>query len=131
MEALWRDIRYGIRTLFKRPGFTAIAVITLALGIGPTTAIFSLINGVLLDPLPYKEPDKLVMVWRNNPQQGWREFPLSVPNFIDYRDRNQAFECVAAFTTERFSLTGDAEPEVILGSRASSDLFATIGVEPV
>jgi putative ABC transport system permease protein len=130
METLLKDIRYGARTFIKRPGFTIIAIITLALGIGPTTAIFSLINGVLLEPLPYKDSDKLVMMWRNNPQAGWREFPFSVPNFVDYRDRNEAFDAMAAFTTQTLSLTGDAEPEVIQGSRASSGLFATVGVEP-
>jgi putative ABC transport system permease protein len=131
MQTLWQDLRYGLRTLVKRPAFMAIAIITLALGIGPTAAIFSLINGVLLEPLPYKDSGRLVMMWRVNPQAGWREFPFSVPNFIDYRDRNQAFERVAAFTTQSLSLTGDAEPVVIPGSRASVDLFATVGVEPV
>jgi putative ABC transport system permease protein len=125
------DLRYAFRVLLRRPGFTTIAVITIALGIGPTTAVFSLINGVLLSPSPYKEPDRLVMVWRGNPERGWREFPMSVPDFLDYKERNEVFDGITAFTMGRLSLTGDAEPEVLGGSRVSADIFSTVGVEPL
>ena len=131
METFIKDLRLAARMLVKRPGFTAVAIITLALGIGPTTAIFSLINGVLLRPLPYGDPDSIVMVWRSSPERGWREYPFSVPNFIDYRDRNESFEHIAAFTRSNFGLAGDGEPELVEGSRASADLFSVLGLQPV
>ncbi len=118
MDTLFKDIRYGIRSLLKRPGFTAVAVITLGLGIGANTAIFSVVNTVLLRPLPYKEPDRLVSLWENVPQRGqWRVAPA---NFLDWKQQNTVFEDVAAFGASSMTLTGNGEPEQILGTRASA-----------
>src|SRR5882757_7859218 len=80
---LWQDLRYGLRTLLKNPGFTIVAVIALALGIGANSAIFSVVNAVLLRPLPFDEPDRLALLWGNEPAQDWPQLPLSQPNFID------------------------------------------------
>ena len=85
METLIKDIRYGVRSLLKRPGFTAIAVITLALGIGANTTLFSFVNGILLRPLPYKDPGQLVILDENAPKQGIKSFSVSFPNFVDWR----------------------------------------------
>src|SRR5438477_2682544 len=111
METLFKDIRYGVRGLLKRPGFTAVAIITLTLGIGANTAIFSLVNAVLLRQLPYKDADRLVMVWEDASFAG---FPKNTPapaNFADWRSQNQSFEGMAAFTMRSFNLTGEGEPE--------------------
>ncbi len=89
MESLLKDIRYGIRGLLKRPGFTAIAVITLALGIGANTAIFSVINAVLLRPLPFHDAEELVTLWERNPKQGYEQNPPAAGNFVDWRDQNR------------------------------------------
>src|SRR5262245_56241343 len=98
MTTLFKDIRYGIRSLLKRPGFTAIAVITLALGIGANTAIFTVVNSLLLRPLPFKEPDRLVQVWEANTKRGRNTIQASYPNFADWRDQNQVFEQIAAYS---------------------------------
>ncbi len=129
-EELWQDLRYGLRMLWKNPGFTLIAILALALGIGANTAIFSVVNTVLLRPLPYKDPDRLVMVWEDNTKKG---FPRDTPapaNFIDWRDQNQVFEGMAAIAEQSFNLTGIGEPERIDGRRVSASLFPLLGVEP-
>ncbi len=128
MNSLINDLHYGVRMLLKHPGVTAIAVITLALGIGANTAIFSVVNAVLLNPLPYREPDRLVSLWENVPNQGrWRVAPA---NFFDWKKQNTVFEDVAAFGRSSLTLTGDGEPEQLVGARASSGYFAVVGVEP-
>jgi putative ABC transport system permease protein len=91
MNTLWQDLRYGARMLVKRPGFTLIAIFTLALGIGANTAIFSVVNAVLLRALPYPEPDRLVRLWESNPAANLRAFSASFPNFTDWRDQNGVF----------------------------------------
>jgi putative ABC transport system permease protein len=135
METLLQDIRYGLRLLTRRPGFTAVAVIALALGIGANTAIFSVVNGVVLRPLPYKDPDRLAMVWSRRPllqaQVGSAEFPVSAGDFVDWRDQNQVFEQIAAFHSQPFNITGAGEPEYLGGVRASASLFSLLGVEPM
>ncbi len=98
METLWQDLRYGVRMLAKSPGFTSVAVLSLALGIGANTAIFSVVNGVLLRPLPYEDPDQLVMVWHELPKEGLPQLWFSEPELIDYRQRQQSFEGMAAFS---------------------------------
>ncbi len=129
MQSLIKDLRYGIRGLLKRPGFTVVAVITLALGIGANTAIFSVVNGVILRPLPYKEPDRLVSLWEKVPVYGqWRVAPA---NFLDWKKQNTVFEDVAAFGASTLTLTGEGEPEQLLGTRASEGYFAVVGVEPM
>jgi putative ABC transport system permease protein len=130
LEDFTQDIRYGLRTMMKNPGFTVVAVIALALGIGANTAIFSVVNTVLLRPLPYKDPDRLVMVWEDASQLG---FPHNTPapaNYIDWRDQNQAFEGMSALHRMSFNLTGVGEPERLDGRRVSANLFSLLGVEP-
>ena len=116
--------------LLKKPGFTAIAVLTLALGIGANTAIFSVVNAVLLRPLPFAEPDRLVMVYEKRLKLGRTRNPVSAPDFIDWRAQNTVFENMAAYTWWNANLTGGDEPERIMGAVASAGLFPTLGVEP-
>src|ERR1041384_4634986 len=101
LATLVQDVRYGLRVLMKKPGFTVVAVLTMALGIGANTAIFSVANAVLLRPLPFKQPDRLVMLWGDLPQNqlGWDVLPISPANFLDWRKSNKSFEDVAAFKT--------------------------------
>src|SRR5262245_15054675 len=113
MHTLWQDMRYGARMLLKRPGFTLIAVITLALGIGANTAIFSVVNAVLLRPLPFKEPDRLVMVWERRPSSGEANITVAAYEFADWRERAHTFESMAIIQAAGFNLTGKGDPEII------------------
>src|SRR2546429_6040554 len=131
MGTLFKDIRYSVRSLLKRPGFTAIAVITLALGIGANTAIFSVVNTLLLRPLPFKEPTRLVQVWEADFKRGQNTMDVSYPNFADWRDQNQVFEQIAAYSDKTFNLTDTAEPERIQGEIVSPSLFPLLGIKPV
>jgi predicted permease len=128
VTALLHDLRYGFRMLCKHPGVTAVAVLTLALGIGANTAIFSVVNAVLLRPLPYKNPDRLVSLWENVPQRGRSR--AAPANFFDWKKQNTTFENLAAFGAGTMTLTGGGEPEQLLGTRASAGYFSVIGVEP-
>ncbi|HZF37447.1 MAG TPA: ABC transporter permease [Blastocatellia bacterium] len=129
LEDLWQDLRYGARMLVKNPGFTLVAVITLALGIGANTAIFSVVNGVLLRPLPYKDPQRLVMVFA--PRRLDQESLISSGGFTVLRGQNQVFEQVAAFLPmlDSSSITGDGDPEFLGGVTVSANLFTLLGVE--
>src|SRR5829696_9926177 len=111
MDSIFKDLRYGVRSLLKRPGFTAIALIALALGIGANTAIFSLVNAVVLQPLPFPDPDRLVWVYGNIRNGGTRA-SVSPPDFLDYRAQNKTFEQFAAAGTGNvpMTLTGSGEP---------------------
>ena len=106
IETLIQDLRYGARTLMKNPGFTLIAVFTLALGIGANTAIFSVVNAVLLRPLQYSDPDRLVQVWQNFLQLGANQVTVSAPEFLDYKDQNRVFERMAAIRPPSVSIRG-------------------------
>src|SRR5215468_9030785 len=129
LEDLWQDLRYGARILLKNPGFTLISALTLALGIGANTAIFSVVNGVLLRPLPYKDPGRLVMVFA--PRRLDQEFLISSGGFTVLRNQNQVFEQVAAFLPmlDSSSITGDGDPEFLGGVTVSANLFTLLGVE--
>jgi putative ABC transport system permease protein len=131
METLLRDIRYGIRSLLKRPGFTAIALIALALGIGANTAIFSLVNAVLLRPLPFAEPDRLVWMW-GNIRNGSNRASVSPLDFLDYRKQNTTFEEFAAtFSVPvHLNLTGNGEPERLTAAGVTGNYFQTLGATP-
>ena len=128
---VWQDLRYGLRMLWKNPGFTIVAVIALALGIGANSAIFSVVNTVLLRPLPYKDPERLVMVWEDAAKRGFPRDTPAVANYIDWRDQNQVFEGMAALADVSVNLTGTGEPERIDGRRVSANLFPLLGVEPL
>src|SRR5438093_7641108 len=124
MGALVQDLRYGLRMLAKNPGFTAAAVVTLALGIGANTAIFSIVNTVLLRPLPYKDAGRLVVVWERNPERGWYRNIVSAANFVDWRKQNHVFTQMAAIDPQRtFNLTGGGEPEEVWGGQGSASVF--------
>ncbi len=131
METLFRDIRYGVRSLLKRPGFTAIAVITLSLGIGANTAIFSVVNAVLLRPLPYADADRLVVPWGSRGDMKIHTV-VSYPDFVDWQARTQTLEYVAAYNSSGTLLRqGDAEPELITGAAVSADLFPLLKLVPI
>ncbi|MEP6708410.1 MAG: ABC transporter permease, partial [Pyrinomonadaceae bacterium] len=123
MENLLQDIRYGIRGLFKRPGFTAVAVITLALGIGANSAMFSAVNAVLLRPLSFPESERIVLVEGVNPQQGITDSNLSVPDFADWQNQNQVFEQMAGFVTGGSLLVNNEEIERVRGTSVTADFF--------
>ncbi|HYY97748.1 MAG TPA: ABC transporter permease [Pyrinomonadaceae bacterium] len=127
----WQDLRYGLRALRKHPGFTAVAVTALALGIGANTAIFSVVNTVLLRPLPYKDPDRLVMVWEDDTKHGYPRDTPAAANYVDWREQNGVFEGMAALADQSFNLTGMGDPERLEGKRASANLFNILGVEPL
>ena len=127
---LGQDLRYGLRMLLRSPAFTVVAVLALALGIGANSAIFSVVNTLLLRPLPYKNPEALMMVWEDATHMG---FPFNTPapaNYIDWRDQNTVFEAMAAMAQKSFNLTGVGEPERFDGRRVSANLFSLLGVEP-
>ena len=124
------DLRYAIRLQRKNPGFTIVAVIALALGIGANTAIFSVVNTVLLQPLPYKDPERLVMVWEEATKSGYPQDTPTAANYRDWRDQNQSFEGMAAVDETSFNLTGSGDPERLEGRRVSTSLFPLLGVEP-
>jgi len=141
IENFFQDVRYGLRMLAKNPGFTAVAVLTLALGIGASTALFSIVNSVLLRPLPYKDPDRLVMLFEKD-----KTFQVdilqpnlhglmstSVPGLLDWRARTDVFDEVGAYYwfPSRFVFTGASEPEEVFGGRVTANLFTLLGVQPI
>jgi putative ABC transport system permease protein len=130
MADLWQDLRYGARMLRKNPGFTLVTVLTLALGIGANTAIFSVVNAVLLNPLPFPAADRLMALGQNGPSNRAALSNFSFPNFADGRDRNQAFERLAAYYNSNFTLTGQREAVLLRGVVVTADLFPLLGVSP-
>ena len=130
MRTLLQDLRYAARMLHKHAGFTFAAILTLALGIGANAAIFSVANTVLLRPLPYRQPDELVMVWETAPRLGFPHNDVAPANFIDWRDQNRVFAHIAAFGGDSLTLTGHGDPERIEGQRVSASLFSVLGVAP-
>lgn len=126
----WRDLKHGFRVLYKRRGFTLACVLTLALAIGANAGIFSVVNAILLRPLPYKRPDRLVLLWQVDPKQGLNHFPVSIPYFEGWRAQNKVFEQMAAFSGQDFDLTGGRGPERITGNLVSANFFSTLGVQP-
>jgi putative ABC transport system permease protein len=131
METFWKDLRYGFHTLTRNRGFALIAVVSLALGIGANTAIFSLVNAVLLKPLPFAEPERLVMIWEDQSHLGFPRSDAAVANYVDWKSQNQSFEDMAALNWKNFGLTGDGEPERILAHGASANFFPLLGVQPL
>ena len=131
METILQDLRYGFRMLLKHPGFTMVAVVALALGIGANTAIFSVVNAVLLRPLPFAEPSRLVNLWESHIQRGINQGAVSYPNFADWRDQSQVFEGMASYHQNDFILTGVDEPARLEGAVVNADLFPLLGATPI
>jgi len=133
-ETLLQDLRYGARTMLRSPGFTLTAVLALALGIGANTAIFSVVNAVLLRPLPYDQPDRLMQVWHTPPQKtfpGVPTFAVSPANFLDWRNQNHSFEGMSAYGFGRYTLTGSGHPEAIRMVAATVGLFSILHAQPL
>jgi putative ABC transport system permease protein len=128
METIFQDLRYGFRMLIQKPAFTFIVVIVLAIGIGATTAIFSVVNAVLLRPLSFDKPDKILTVWNTAEKED--QFPVSYPDFLDWQERNQSFEQLAAYSSRDFTMTGTGEPVRLRGVMITGDLLPILGVQP-
>jgi putative ABC transport system permease protein len=131
MDSVVKDIRYAARTLLNKPSFTIVAVLTIGLGIGANTAIFSVVRTVLLQPLPYDEPDELVLLWGEMRNRGVTHFPMSPPDFAKYREGADALEDLAAVFTFSTSLTGDGDPVQINAASVTPNFFAVMGIQPV
>jgi predicted permease len=129
MEAFWNDVKFGVRVLLRRPGFTLVAILTLALGIGANTALFSLVNGILLEPLRFPQANQLVTLYQHKP--AFEYGSISYPNFQDWQRDNQSFQSIAGFRDDDFSLTGLGESQRIDGVMVSANFFPTLGVNPV
>ncbi len=130
MQTLLQDLRFAARALARRPGFTLVVLVTLALGIGVNSTIFSLVYGVLLRPLPYTRADRLVRLWQARPEQGIERSPVSAPNLLDWQAQSTAFTEIAAFAPSFATLTGRGEPRELQAVRVSAHLFSMLGVRP-
>lgn len=131
MGTIWQDVRYGVRMLAGSPGLTAVAVLALALGVGANTAIFSVVNTVLLRPLPFKNSEQLVRVWATNAKKGVNNHPTSFLNFVDWQTENHVFESMTAYSAASATLTGGDAPELVKGVVVSAGMFPTLGVQPM
>src|SRR5580693_3181043 len=131
MHTLVADLRYGFRLLRQSPGFTTIAIIALALGIGANTAIFSTLDAVLLRPLPYADPNRVVMVWEDASSIGFAHNTPAPANYFDWREQNHVFTDIAATRGRTRAITGDGSAEQLLGYQATPNLFKVLGVAPV
>ena len=130
LRGFWQDVRYAAKLLRRSPGFTSIAVVTLALGVGANTAIFSITNAVMLRPLPYPEPHRLVRIWESNVERGWPTWSMSEPNFLDFRARTTMFDAIAASVGQTFTMTGTDGAEIVRGNRVTAEFLPVLGVLP-
>ena len=130
-EHLRRDCGYGLRGIARNPAFSAIVIVTLALGIGANTAIFSVVHGVLMRPLPYKAPERLVILHQAAPKIGEASFGFSVPDFTDFREKTRAFSALSEYHSMWFILLGRPEPERVQTGVVSDNFFDTLGVRPL
>lgn len=130
MNIFWQDLRYAVRVLWKNPALTTIALVTLALGIGVNSAIFSVVNAIVLRPLPYAESEKLMVVWGNLRKTGLEETEISALELKDFREQCQGFSQIAAYSTDGFNLTGMDQPERLRGAAVTANLFSTLGLQP-
>src|SRR5262245_28823954 len=131
MENLLKDVRFGLRMLRKNPGFTAVAVVTLALGIGANTAIFSAVYGILFRPLPFGEADRLVTVWVHALERPASQFPMSLPDIRDWQTQNESFEGVAAYAYNRYKVAGLDSNEMVRAAIVLPDFFPLLAVNPM
>src|SRR5262245_15857681 len=130
MRGLGQDLRYAVRLLVRTPGFTFAAIVALALGIGASTTIFSVVSAVLLRPLPYPDADRIVMIWDSNPGRGWDKFAVSPGNYATWTASQSSFEALVALQTADLILTGQGEPERLDGLRATEAVFDLTGAQP-
>src|ERR1700739_1397526 len=133
MRNLLQDLRFGFRMILRNPGFAAVAIIVLALGIGANTAIFSVVNGVILRPLPYPESDQLVRIWHTPPQKnfpGMNRFSVSAANFVDWKNQNHSFENMAMYSFTHADMPGDGHPEVVRIARVTDGFFSIFEMKP-
>ena len=128
LTSIFRDLRYALRTLGRNPGFACIAVFALALGIGANTAIFTVVNSVLLQPLRFYKPAQLIVVRERNLKAGFPQFSLSPGNYLDYRDHNHTFSGMAAYGGASMNYSGSTEPERLRGSRVTNEFFKVLGL---
>src|SRR6202521_4340757 len=128
MTGIWQDFRYTLRALAKNKGFTSVALLTLALGMGATTAIFSVVNAVLLKPLPFAQPERLIKLEERHPD--WASPEFTYANFADIAKNTRTMEKLAAYRPWLFTLSGDGEPENVDGYRVSAEFFTVLGVSP-
>ena len=129
MKNFWQDVVYGLRVLAKNWGFAAVAILTLALGIGANSALFSVVNGVLLNPLPFPDPEQLVAVYSKTPT--FQESSVTYPNFLDWQKDSHSFSALGAFRSEDYSLIGAGEPERLHGHMISAEFFPAYGINPL
>src|SRR5215471_6516290 len=127
-DEMFQDLRYGVRMLLRQRAFTIAAVLTLGLGIGANTAVFSVVNAVLLRPLPYSNADRLALIWGSFQKFGMEQMRAKAAEYVDYRDQMRSFETVAAFNTEDFNFTGGGEPARIAGAGVTANLFPMLGM---
>ena len=128
MSTVAQDLRYALRLLWKSPGFSAAAIIALALGIGANTAIFSVVNSVVLRPLPFRDANRMVVVWESNQAQGMNRAGPSGPNFLDFRDQSKSFEDLALLDPGSVTITGYGEPRQVPAMRVSGNFLTVLGV---
>src|SRR4030095_2097875 len=129
METLWHDLSFGLRTLLKQSGFTTVAILSLAIGIGANSAIFSVINALLLRPLPYEGADRLVILWNRSPGLNVAQDWFSPGHYVDVKTQHQVFDEVAITIGASFNLTGQGTPEHVDGARVSSSFFPLFGAK--
>jgi len=131
MDTLWQDIRYGVRMLRRNPGFAAVAILTLAIGIGANIVIFSVVNGILLKPLPFPDSRRVVTIWETDANRNVTRGMASAPEFLDWRDMNHVFQELSAYRALSFAITGSGDPERVWGSQVSGNFFRMLRVTPI
>src|SRR5579864_7819397 len=131
METFWQDVRYGWRVLQRNPGFAVVAALTLAIGIGANAAIFSAVDAILLRPLPYPDPSRIVLVWNADPNRHLVHGTASAAQFLDWRDMNHVFQELAAFRPSSVTLTGAGEPEQVWRVHVTGNFFRLLGIKPI
>src|SRR5262245_24913074 len=131
MDSVMQDIRYAVRVCLRAPGFTIVAVLALALGIGANTAIFTIVNAVLLERLPFRDPDRIVVLWEENARRPGRSNVLGPSQFLRWGDRATSFEQMAAFFDTRANLTGSGDPEEVIVQNVTEGFFPILGVSPL
>ena len=124
------DLRHALRSLLQTPGFTSVGIATLAVGIGVTTTIFSVVDALLLEPLPYAEPDRVMTLWESSPQLGIAQEQVAAGTFLDWKNRLRSFDDIAAYQRDDYVLTGVNEPEQLAGVAVSPSVFRVVGIQP-